>query len=224
MTIAEAVGRLRVFEEGLKGRQQHREEEEEKLMLTRAQWEALTLKEKGNEEVLNIKQKNSQEYGQKPYKKFDKSKIKCFNYSIYGHFGSECRKPRKEKVLVIEKENEELTLLMHEVVSDDTRYGCTKVGTEISSELHFREERSLSMKAWYVDSGASNHMSGCLEHFTNLDTITRGRMKLGDGFEVPIGGRGTVLIQGRTGEYRALTDVYYIPKLTTNVISLGQLE
>jgi hypothetical protein len=36
MTIAEAVGRLRVFEEGLKGRQQHKEEEEEKLMLTRA--------------------------------------------------------------------------------------------------------------------------------------------------------------------------------------------
>jgi hypothetical protein len=89
MTIAEAVWRLRVFEEGLKGRQQHKEEEEEKLMLTRAQWETLTLKEKGNGEVLNIKQKNSQEYGQKPYKKFDKSKIKCFNCSIYGHFASE---------------------------------------------------------------------------------------------------------------------------------------
>jgi hypothetical protein len=39
---------------------------------------------------------------------------------------------------VIEKEDEELTLLMHEVVSDDTRYSCTKVGTEKSSELRFR--------------------------------------------------------------------------------------
>jgi gag-polypeptide of LTR copia-type len=36
MTIAEAVWRLRMFEEGLKGRQQHKEEEEEKLLLTRA--------------------------------------------------------------------------------------------------------------------------------------------------------------------------------------------
>jgi GAG-pre-integrase domain len=80
------------------------------------------------------------------------------------------------------------------------------------------------MKAWYLDLGASNHMSGCLEHFTNLDTITGGMMKLGDGFEVPTGGRRTLLIQGRTGEYRALTDVYFIPKLTTHVISLGQLE
>lgn len=94
MSIAKAVGRLRVFEEGLKGRQQHKEEEEEKLMLTRAQWEALTLKEKGNGEVSNSKQKNSQESGHKPYKKFDKSKIKCFNCLIYGHFASECRKPK----------------------------------------------------------------------------------------------------------------------------------
>lgn len=41
---------------------------------------------------------------------------------------------------------------------------------------------------------------------------------------VSIRGRGTVLFEGRTGEHKALTDVYYIPKLTSNIISLGQLE
>jgi hypothetical protein len=77
---------------------------------------------------------------------------------------------------------------------------------------------------WYLDSGASNHMTGCIEHLTDLDTTIRGMVKLGDGSEVPIGGRGTVVIKGRTGEQRALADVYYIPKLTSNIISLGQLE
>lgn len=101
---------------------------------------------------------------------------------------------------MIEKEDEEPALLMHEVVSENTKIDCTKASTEMSSELHFREGTSLPMKAWYLDSGASNHMLGCLEHFTSLDTTTGGRVKLGDGFEVPIGGRGTVLIQGRTGE------------------------
>ncbi|KAJ4783327.1 hypothetical protein LUZ62_034573 [Rhynchospora pubera] len=45
MSVAEAVGRLRVFEESLRGRQQHKEEDET-LMLTRTQWEALALKER----------------------------------------------------------------------------------------------------------------------------------------------------------------------------------
>jgi hypothetical protein len=49
-------------------------------------------------------------------------------------------------------------------------------------------------------------------------------VKLRDGSEVPIRGRGTMMIMGRAGEQRAITDVYYIPKLTSNIISLGQLE
>jgi hypothetical protein len=49
-------------------------------------------------------------------------------------------------------------------------------------------------------------------------------VKLRDGSEVPIRGCGTVVIKGHTGEHRAITDVYYIPRLTSNIISLGQLE
>jgi hypothetical protein len=41
---------------------------------------------------------------------------------------------------------------------------------------------------------------------------------------VPIGGRGTIVIKGHNGELRAISGVYYIPKLTNNIISLGQLE
>lgn len=33
-----------------------------------------------------------------------------------------------------------------------------------------------------------------------------------------------MLIEGRTSEHKVLTDVYYIPKLTNNIISLGQLK
>jgi Zinc knuckle len=219
MTVAEAVGRLRVFEEGLKGWQQHKEEEEEQLMLTRAQWEELTLKEREKEEVPNSRQTSGYEKVQKPYKKFDKSKIKCFNCSIYGHFASECRKPKRKRALVIEKEDDEPVLMMHEVVSVHMKNGAEK-----SSELHLSEEIPITMKTWYLDSGASNHMTGCRDHFTTLDTMTGGKVKLGDGFEVSIRGRGIVLIQGCIGEHRALTDVYYIPKLTTNIINLGQLE
>jgi gag-polypeptide of LTR copia-type len=88
MSVAEAVGRLKVFEEGLKGRQQYKEEGEQ-LLLTRSQWEALSLKVKKKGEGSESKEGGSKgDYEKKAYKKFDKSKIKCFNCSIYGHFAS----------------------------------------------------------------------------------------------------------------------------------------
>ena len=36
-------------------------------------------------------------------------------------------------------------------------------------------------------------------------------------------GKGSILFQGRTGDQWLLHDVYFIPKLKSNLISLGQL-
>jgi hypothetical protein len=39
-----------------------------------------------------------------------------------------------------------------------------------------------------------------------------------------IEGRGTILIKCKTGGHKALTNVYYISRLTVNIVSLRQLE
>jgi transposase InsO family protein len=39
-----------------------------------------------------------------------------------------------------------------------------------------------------------------------------------------IEGRGTILIKCKTGGHKALTGVYYIPRLKANIVSLGQME
>lgn len=77
---------------------------------------------------------------------------------------------------------------------------------------------------WYFDSGASNHMIGSKEMFAHLDAAVASTVRFGDGSTVDIYGRGTVLFQCQNGEHRALTDVYYIPSLKSNTVSLGQLE
>jgi hypothetical protein len=77
---------------------------------------------------------------------------------------------------------------------------------------------------WYFDSGASNHMTGSRKMLTKLDESIRGTVKFGDGSVVQIHGRGTVVFTCRNGEHRALTGVYYIPRLRTSIISLGQLD
>jgi gag-polypeptide of LTR copia-type len=196
MSVAEAVGRLRVFEESLKGRQQHKEEDEklmltrsqweahedEKLLLTRSQWEALELKERRSEEGSNKKEGElKREIEKKPYRKFDKSKIKCFNCSIYGHFALECRKSKKERVNLVEKEEEEPALLMHELVKTQKAKGVSYTDTKKSENLHMGVSAEIEENTWHLNSRASNHMTGCRKHLTNFDTAIQGSVRLEDG-------------------------------------------
>ena len=72
-----------------------------------------------------------------------------------------------------------------------------------------------------LDTGASNHMSGCKVAFIELDIGVKGTMKFGNDSVVKICGRGTVLFTCHTQEHRELTGVYYIPRLQSNIISIG---
>ena len=49
-------------------------------------------------------------------------------------------------------------------------------------------------------------------------------MRFGDGSVVKIEGRSTVLFACKNGEHRTLANTYFIPRLTTNIISVGQLD
>ena len=46
---------------------------------------------------------------------------------------------------------------------------------------------------WYLDSGASNHMTGSKDSFSKLDGDVTGTVKFGDGSRVAIQGRGTII-------------------------------
>ena len=77
---------------------------------------------------------------------------------------------------------------------------------------------------WVLDTGASNHMTGTRSTLTHLDEKIRGSVRFVDGSTVEICGLGSVVIQGRHDQHKVLTSVYYIPKLKSNIVSLGQLE
>lgn len=81
MSVMEVIGRLKTYELTLKGRE--RDQEEEQLMFSRN------------------KEKDKQKY-----RKFDKSKVRCYNCQDYGHYSRECPNPRKEA----KKEHEILQL------------------------------------------------------------------------------------------------------------------
>lgn len=51
-----------------------------------------------------------------------------------------------------------------------------------------------------------------------------GKVRFGDGSTVEIKGKGSVTFVCKNGEERTLREVYYIPMLYNNIISLGQLS
>lgn len=51
-----------------------------------------------------------------------------------------------------------------------------------------------------------------------------GAVHFGDGSTMEIQGIGVVAISGRNQEHHVLTEVYFIPSLKCNIVSLGQLE
>jgi transposase InsO family protein len=77
---------------------------------------------------------------------------------------------------------------------------------------------------WILDTGASNHMSGSKAAFAHLDSGIHGSVRFGDGSTAQIEGSGTVLFTGKNGEHQTLSNVYYLPRITANIISVGQLD
>ncbi|XP_073153303.1 uncharacterized protein [Henckelia pumila] len=123
--------------------------------------------------------------------------------TMFGLYASECQNTEKkeEKNHYLESENEESTLLMTCKSEDEQRAG----------------------EIWYLDTGASNHMTGNQDLFTTFDKSFGGNISFGDTTKVSIDGRGDVLIKLKNGDQQLISDVDYVPALKSNILSIGQL-
>jgi hypothetical protein len=66
---------------------------------------------------------------------------------------------------------------------------------------------------WVLDTGATNHMTGTNDFFTELDTQICGQVKFGDDSVTKIEGWGSILLTCKSGKHRTLTGVYTISRL-----------
>jgi len=82
---------------------------------------------------------------------------------------------------------------------------------EPRAQVHLERVGGEQEQRWYLDSSASNHMTGSKETFSELDGNVTGTVKFSDGSRVAIRGHDTIIFRCQNGEHRALTDVYYIP-------------
>lgn len=231
LSVEEVVGSLKAHEERMKGsgkgetnegqlmlteeEWQKHENSEGKLLLTREDWLKRSNRRNSDGTSSNVKNRGGR----------DKSNLRCYNCSAYGHFAADCRKPRrakeqKEEVNMARLEDDEPALLLAKCGKGDSGDTCLSERQLIPSQMTKLQSES---NVWYLDNGASSHMTGFKSKFTELNKTITGVVSFGDGSTVKIEGKGSVVFTCKNGETRTLRDVYYIPTLRNNIISLGQL-
>ena len=77
---------------------------------------------------------------------------------------------------------------------------------------------------WYLDTGASSHMTSKKSYFHFLDENKHGVIKFGDESSVRYEGKGYIFLNYLDGEEIKLEGVLYVPSLRVNILSLGKLD
>lgn len=196
MTIEETIGSLKAHEERLRGQSDasggqllltaeewsKKEKDDTKLLLTREKW----LKRRGKSGVeghTSPKGRNNRDVMRGVR---DKSKVRCFNCLGYGHYAVECKKPRereqKEANLAEMQDDEPALLVIEKVLLVDE-------GKVVPKLNQTSQENQVGSNVWYLDNGASNHMSGQVSKFQDLDKSIKGQVRFGDGSMAYIEGR-----------------------------------
>jgi hypothetical protein len=135
----------------------------------------------------------------------DKSSIQCYYCKKYGHYESECWK----------KQADHLSGRAH--VSNHT--GETSKGMFLS--CHKSEEQPKDL--WLLDSGCNNHMTGNKDLLSCIDSSISSDITLGNDSLVKVQGKGTVPILTKQNEKKDINNVYHVPDLKHNLLSVGQL-
>ncbi|XP_020271909.1 cingulin-like [Asparagus officinalis] len=76
---------------------------------------------------------------------------------------------------------------------------------------------------WYLDTGASNHMCGHKHLFVEMQKIEDGHVLFGDASKVRVKGRGKICFLQKDNKEGSIENVYYVPDLKSNILSMGQL-
>jgi hypothetical protein len=75
---------------------------------------------------------------------------------------------------------------------------------------------------WYIDSGASSHMTGHKHYFNSLSKREfEFEIMLGDDYAYHPKGVGTIKFERESGKPLYLSDVLYVPGLKKNIVSVS---
>nr|GEU94492.1 zinc finger, CCHC-type [Tanacetum cinerariifolium] len=231
MTLEEAIGRLKIYEERIKYKKGKQVDNQEKLMFTRHENKGKYFRgcrhgkhrfSQGRNHENFKEEKKDEENSHKNFNKnnfkksnYDTSKLQCYKCKKIGHIAPKCpQRTKSNEQSNLVKEDLEPTLLMAILEDEEQKVSLHE------EDVGYKETNKDSL--WYLDNGASNHMTGVREHFKELNEKVSGKVRFRDGSYIEIKGKGLILIECDDEKQRIISHVYYIPILKSNLLSLGQ--
>ncbi|PWA36376.1 zinc finger, CCHC-type [Artemisia annua] len=176
MTFEEAIGRLKTYEERIKFKKRKQENNQEKLMFTRHKGRGKHFRGRGNGRNKFSHNKNHEKFrgekkeGDKPHNNFkgstfDLSNVTCYKCNKKGHLANKCyAKTNTNMQSNLVEEDLEPTLLMA-ILEDPLVKEVEDQNVSLHEEVETQETNLDSL--WYLDNGASNHMTGVREYLRN---------------------------------------------------------
>ena len=158
-------------------------------------------------------------------KEKDYSKVKCWNCQKLGHYAVVClekkNKKGKDKSMVasaeIESFLERFDWEFRFIACEATSVGSPAI--QVQRECAFPATSRASFSIWYVDSGASRHMTRVKEYFSELsEGDTDMEVVLGDDNIVRAVGVGTLTFDRGHKPPLKVSDVLYVPEMKKNLV------
>jgi len=81
-----------------------------------------------------------------------------------------------------------------------------------------------SHEIWLLDSGCNNHMTGNKDLFSSLNIFITSQNKFGDDYQKKVVGKGIIYVLTKQDEKKDIYDVYYVPGLIHNLMSVGRMD
>lgn len=153
----------------------------------------------------------------------DKSTVECYKCHRLGHFQNECPTWDEEANYADFDETEEMLLMAYIEEEDEDIDASCEADAEKMLMMHDGKNENIRKRAWFLDSGCSNHMSGDRNLFSQMNEKFKHSVKLGNDKKMEVVGKGNVKLMLNSANY-TISDVYYIPELKNNLLSLGQLQ
>ncbi|CAL1387753.1 unnamed protein product [Linum trigynum] len=159
--------------------------------------------------------------------------VECFKCHKLGHFKAECPEwyGNHQTHYSSHSSNPNQSQFNHPDMTEDVLLMAfvekkeEEAGVDLQNSMAFLDSQLEETRDtwWFLDSGCSNHMSGEKQWFTTMEDNDDCNVKLGNGSRLTVAGKGTVRIVV-DGVSLAISDVFYVPGLTTNLLSVGQLQ
>jgi hypothetical protein len=166
---------------------------------------ALVSKTRKGKGKSSSKKGNSDGGSSQPGKKKNLSKIKCFSCYKNGHYASQCpEKKGNEKTQTTTSAETQLDEFATKFEKDYSMVSCLSTSTTMRS-------------SWFLDSGASRHMTEAHELFSSpTESDADLHVQLGDDARYAVKGEGTIMFQLESGGLLDAHDVLYVPGLKKN--------